>query len=250
MRIPRAFFDGTASPGDVLELSAREAIHIVRVLRRRVGDRVVLVSHSGDIFDAEIIEAVEGPPLVVKVRVARRADADLPPILPWTLGLALVKSDAFELALRMASELGMLRVTALITCRSIVRPREGLQGFEKKAERWRSIAEDAAKQCGRGAPLEIAGPLTFDSFVRDSVCAKRWIAIPSGPVRLSEIVGAGSELPESEFLLGPEGGFTPREVARAREAAFEPLGLPTPVLRTPTAVALIAALGVLGQGRF
>ena len=249
MRIPRVFHDGTASPGEVLELSPREASHLERVLRRGVGDPVRLVSGSEGLHDAEILEAADGLSPRVRVRVTRKAEPDAPPLLPWTLGLALVKAEAFELALRMASELGIHRVAPLVTDRSVVRPQEGFRALEKKAERWKRIAEDAAKQCGRSGPLEVLGAAHLDAFLKNCSCPKRWLAVPSGPVRLLEVVGEGQQLEESAFLVGPEGGFTPVEVARARAAGFEPIGLPTPVLRTPTAVALIAALGALAQGR-
>ena len=56
---------------------------------------------------------------------------------------------------------------------------------------------------------------------------------------------AGTRLFNSSILVGPEGGFSPAEIDRALEAGFQPVGFPTPILRTPTAVAYLAALAAL-----
>ena len=57
--------------------------------------------------------------------------------------------------------------------------------------------------------------------------------------------GSGRGPTEAVFAVGPEGGFTEAEVQAAISAGWRTCGFPTPVLRTPTAVALIAALGLL-----
>jgi len=112
------------------------------------------------------------------------------------------------------------------------------------------IAQEASKQCGRGAPLAVDRIESLESFVQACRSPSKWIAVPSGPERLAELLLRDGPLAEAAVLVGPEGGFTPEEVAKASRAGFEPLGLPTPVLRTPTAVALLGALGVWARMRW
>jgi 16S rRNA (uracil1498-N3)-methyltransferase len=75
-----------------------------------------------------------------------------------------------------------------------------------------------------------------------------WLAQPGAELPpLSDLAGEGA-LGPALFLVGPEGGFSPAEVERALGAGACSIGFPTPVLRTPTAVVLIAALGVVLGG--
>lgn len=253
MRIPRVYLQANLEPGTVVTLPLEEAHHLARVLRRRSGDAVLLISLSG-IFEGEIDNASdasrESGELCVRVRVGGQTRDEVPSVLPWTLAVGVVKGESFDLVLRMASELGVGRVAPLWTARAVVRPGRGSGSVVKKSERWARVAREAAKQCGRAEPLVVAPPYELADFLKE--CGDqdgRWITVPG----VSSLPGwmdgffdrEKGEVAPATFLVGPEGGFTPAEVERALAAGFQPLGFPTPVLRTPTAVALIGALGVL-----
>lgn len=248
MRIPRVYLQAKLEPESTVDLPAEEAHHLVRVLRRRAGDAVLLISLGG-IFEGEIddVSGVSGEQeLRVRVRVRGQTQDDVPRVLPWTLGVGVVKGESFDLALRMASELGVGRVVPLWTARAVVRPTRSAQ----KSERWARVAREAAKQCGRAEPLVVAPPCELADFLEECRDQNaRWITVPAAPPKPgwvdSFFDSDKKEVLPATFLVGPEGGFTPAEVERAIDAGFEPLGFPTPVLRTPTAVALIGALGVL-----
>lgn len=257
MRIPRVYLQANLEPDSTVDLPLQEAHHLVRVLRRRAGDAVLLLSLSG-IFDGEIDDVSgvsrEHGELQVRVRVRGQTQDDVPSVLPWTLGVGVVKGESFDLVVRMASELGVGRVVPLWTSRSVVRPgrssRAASGSVAKKSERWARVAREAAKQCGRAEPLVVAGPCEFADFLQEcSDQNKRWITVPAASARpgwMNILFDRDKrEAAPATFLVGPEGGFTPAEVECAIDAGFESLGFPTPVLRTPTAVALIGALGVV-----
>lgn len=233
-----------------MRLPPAEAFHLARVLRRRPGDSVIVLGAGGEALEAVMDSVAEdrsagADGLRVQVRILGPAALAAPGFLPWKVGLALAKGNAFELAVRMASELGLERIVPVSTARTVVRPESGPRAA-RKLERWARIARESAKQCGRAEPLQVEESRPFDAFLASSAAPRKWIAVPGGPVRLEPLVSeAGGPLSESVFLVGPEGGFTPEELERARASGFKPLGFPTPVLRTPTAVALIAALGVI-----
>jgi 16S rRNA (uracil1498-N3)-methyltransferase len=259
VRIPRVFVPGSVKPGGSVELLPEESHHLVRVLRRSPGDRVLLASGAAGTFAGEIDavrEEASGP--VVVVRVLEEAVAAAPPVLPWVVAAAMVKGEGFEQAIRMACELGLERFVPLATQRTAVHPRAD----SNRVRRWSRLAREAAKQCGRPVPMDVGSPTAFEVFLStwregpsrrapgasETSEARGWILEPSAPFRAAlggpEGRGASSR---AVFLVGPEGGFTPTEVTLATEAGFERLGLPTPVLRTPTAVAIVGALGIVSH---
>jgi 16S rRNA (uracil1498-N3)-methyltransferase len=258
MRTPRVQLpDGISAadhPGALVDLPPAEAHHVARVLRRRAGDPVIVLGAGGEALDAVIDEIMETGPgpgdgARVRIRILGRAAVAAARTLPWTIGLAVVKADAFDLAVRMAAELSLGAIAPLWTERTVVRPESGARDPRRLA-RWERIAREAAKQCGRAQPLRIEEPRTLQAFVDECRAARRWIAVPGGPFRRAALGGEASVAAETAFLVGPEGGFTPAEVDRARAAGFSPVGLPVPVLRAPTAVALLAALGLLEEAFF
>jgi 16S rRNA (uracil1498-N3)-methyltransferase len=267
VRTPRVSVPGGVRAGDRLVLPADEGRHLAVVLRRAPGDPVIILAASGGAHRG-VIEAVDGPGEAARVTVAvgEEAAGEGPPVLPWVAAVALLRGDAFDLAVRMAAELGLEAVLPVITERTVVRgPGRGrVRGAAGKEERWRRTAREAAKQCGREAPLGVLRTRSLadaveawsrdrslpDDFPRGPARRGR-VLVPGGPFRPEDFLGPGGEEPApAVFLIGPEGGFTPGEVARAAAAGFEPVGFPVPVLRTPTAVALLGALGAVARAGF
>lgn len=252
MRTPRIFLPQALRTGEEVPLPLAEAHHLVRVLRRRAGDQVLLIAQGRGIFDGQIasVSDEKGQLQVVVSVLGEVNEVAGAVLLPWTVALGIVKGESFELAIRMATELGLERIIPLWTERTVVRAQAG----SRKSERWERIHQEAAKQCGRAKPLELEAPRKLKDLLDELSSrpsgARKWVAVPFGPFRSSELAtrpggDREEEVPPALFLVGPEGGLTGEEVSSAIKAGFEPLGLPTPVLRTPTAVALIAALGVL-----
>jgi len=258
VRVPRVYVSRLAGRAEV-SLPTEEGHHLVTVLRRGAGDPVVIVSEDGGLYRGHIASARPGAP--VAVTVEGPVDGLLDGI-PWTVAAALTKGESPELAVRMASELGLEGFLPIITERTAVR----WDARSRKLERLERIARESAKQCGRDRPLCLEPPMGFDACLSrwsagqllagkrsgEGPPARGWIADPAGSLRVEDLAagrgkGTGG-LPPALFLVGPEGGFSPGEIARAQAAGFGLLGFPTPVLRAPTAVALIAALGLVLGG--
>jgi len=242
VRIPRARVDAPLRPGERIELPPEEARHLDVVLRRRKGDAVLLLAPSGAWRGSIADTGRSGGGSRVVVEVVGEAPGAEPGGLPWTVACGITRGESFELAIRMASELGLDALLPVLTRRTVVRT----AGPEKR-RRWERIAAEASKQCGRAQPLEVPEPVTFARLV-DGVAggggAAGWIAVPGAalPPRADLEASAGRR---TLFLVGPEGGFDPEEVALAAAAGLREIGFPCPVLRTPTAVALLGALGML-----
>jgi 16S rRNA (uracil1498-N3)-methyltransferase len=244
VRVPRVYVSRPVVPGDSVALDGAEAHHLVHVLRRGDGDAVE-VSGPGGLF-AAVVERLVGETESAEAQVELLIGERLPtvPPVPWAIAVAQVKGQGFELAVRQASELGLAAIASLVSERSVV---QGVSAT--KLERWRRIAQEAAKQSGRTPPLKVGEELTFQEALRGSSGAARFIASPGSPWPGLEVFGgarpavSAPEEPAAFFLIGPEGGFLPGELEAAREAGFCPFGFPTPILRTGTAVAFIAAIG-------
>ena len=242
MRIPRARVEVPLRPGERVELPPEEARHLEVVLRRRKGDPVVLLSPSGA-WRGSIAESERsGGVSRVFVEIVEGAPGEEPGGVPWTVACGIARGESFELAIRMASELGLDALLPVLTRRTVART----AGPEKR-RRWERIAAEASKQCGRARPLEVAEPVTLARLLEGLAGGggqAGWVAVPGAglPPREDLEASAGRR---TLFLVGPEGGLDPDEIGLARAAGLREIGFPCPVLRTPTAVALLGALGML-----
>lgn len=140
--MPRFFVDQQPQDG-VLTLTGENAHHAGRVLRLRVGEGVTLCDGAGMDFDCTV-EAVEKEAVTCRVVSCHAADTE--PKQSITLFMALPKGDKMEFIVQKAVELGVSRIVPYLSKNCVSRPDK----TEKKVERWRKIAAEAAKQCGRG----------------------------------------------------------------------------------------------------
>jgi 16S rRNA (uracil1498-N3)-methyltransferase len=201
------------------------------VLRCREGDEIIVFNARGSERLATIESLRRDRPAVV---LGRALDPLPEPRLRVYLLQALVKSDAMDLIVQKATELGAHAILATHTDFSVVRLKPDRR--PKRLAHWRRIAAGACEQSGRHCPpgLEI-----FDSLAEASA------ALPSDCVRVAFEPGAANSLHGIDaecvcLAIGPEGGFSPAETAWLESMKFMPCSLGPRTLRAETAV--IAAL--------
>lgn len=211
--------------------------HLVRVLRARPGDRVVLFDGAGREADAVVV-AVEGGEATLDAAEPRQA---APATTPITLHLALLKGEKMDWVVQKATELGVARIVPVETAHTVVRLSGERAGT--RAQRWRKIAAEAARQCGRADVPEIDEPTPIEQTLRRPA-----------PVRLFLHETATTPLPPTIagapiwVAVGPEGGFSPAEVEAARAAGWSIVGLGPRVLRAETAALAILAILQFSSG--
>jgi 16S rRNA (uracil1498-N3)-methyltransferase len=220
--------DSTLEAGDALRLPPREARHVLKALRGRDGDVLEVVDADRRLFLAElrgggeayVLEALEAP---------EHEDLDL------SLYQAVPKGGRMDLIVEKATEVGATRIVPLVTERGIVRPRGG------KSERWRRVAEAAARQSLRLRVPEVAEPLSFSEAVRE---VEGGVLLHNAPDL--EPLEAVIRDPASLFV-GPEGGWGEDELRVAEEAGLVLAQLGPYRLRSETAglVAVARARAVL-----
>ena len=216
-------------------MEGEAAHHLGRVLRAQPGQLYEL--SDGERVWLGRIESVG------RDRVQFALVEELPAVQPnldITLLLAVVKFDAFEWAIEKATELGVSTIVPLAAERS---EKALLTAASKRAERWKKILLEASQQSRRvRVPTLQSLRLLDDAFTEDTggvrLCLSERPAAPSLKTALSNANTLSARL-----AIGPEGGWTGRELEVARQNRFSEVSLGRLILRTETAV--IAALASL-----
>jgi len=225
-------------------ITGREAHHIVKVLRMKPGNRLLVCEGEGYEYEGQI-DRIEGDRVFVKIIKVRRSTAEPPLTVILAQGLTK-KMDKFELVVQKSTELGVSRVVPLLTERTVVRLSKDKSGSRR--ERWQKIALEAAKQSQRAKVPGVDFPTDLRTFLeaipRDMLCLMPWEGEQAVSIR--EVLRWEKEnnfRRPAALLIGPEGGFSPEEVDYARRSGAVPVSLGPRILRSETAG--IVALGII-----
>ncbi len=214
--------------------------YLARVLRLRSGDRLVVFDGAGHEADAEVM-VIGDSSLDLRCGALRLAPAARTRV---TLLVAILKGDKTDLVVQKATEIGAARIVPLQTARTVVK----LHGdrANARATRWQTIAEEAARQCGR-SDVPVVRPLqTLAEALRDAVQeTTETLRLVLYEGESERKLGAAIPRPATDvaLLVGPEGGFESNEIEMARAAGFVPVSLGIRLLRAETAA--IAGLAVV-----
>ena len=219
-----------------------QAAHMARVLRAEPGMEADVVA-GGHVFHAEVAAV---SPDEVRFNLVAEVQAD--PALPVTLVVAVYKFDHMEWAIEKATELGVAALAPVIAQRT---EKHLAQAAEKRAERWRRIAHEAAQQSRRSDVPVIHNPTPLATRVRAASETTRIVLAEQERTttlrRLIEdaVEAAGEEMPALEIAIGPEGGWAPAEEALFDANGWRAATLGPRILRAETAA--IAALAVVAS---
>lgn len=206
-------------------LNEEESQHLLKVLRRRAGDRLQITDGQGFIYEAEIAEA--GKKSAVAKILEKKQQPDQRP-LRLHLAIAPTKNvDRFEWLVEKAIEIGVDEITPII-CHFSERKTLRLDRLQK-------IAVSAMKQSLRAQLPKINDLTSFEKLVRAAAEPQKFIAWCSGevaPPHLKNLLRAGEP---ALILIGPEGDFAEAEVLLAQKIGFQEVSLGAARLRTETA---------------
>jgi 16S rRNA (uracil1498-N3)-methyltransferase len=234
---PRFFVEGAHETGARVTLGAGDAHKVAHVLRKHVGERIVVIDSAGSVFEA-IVDSDDG----IFVRLQERADRPSEPAVDVTLAQAVPKGQKMDYVVEKTTELGVAAIVPLHTRRVI-----GSQTGASKIERWRRIARSAAMQSGRTRVPSIAELTQWDDLLPtfgsyDAVLLP-WEGLEPVALRsrLGPLVRGAARI---LLIIGPEGGFAHDEAQAAIDAGATAIALGPRILRTETA-GLIALTAVL-----
>jgi 16S rRNA (uracil1498-N3)-methyltransferase len=252
VRLTRVFVAGELQSGSAVELPRETAAHLIKVLRARSGDEIVLFNGDGREFTGAI-EKAQGARVSASVGAARVIDRESPFVL--TLVQCVPRGDRMDFIVQKATELGIARIVPVLSQRSVVRLDER-QSASKQAH-WRAVAVSACEQCGRNRLPTVDAPQPLLNYLGSlaPAAAAEVLRLVLEPERARRTQGPGrsfdSASPQpvsrAEIAIGPEGGFAAEELDAFDLSGFSRVTIGPRVLRTETAA--IAAIAVL-QARF
>ena len=209
-------------------LEGEEHRHLAKAARVRPGETVWLFDGSGRRFLARV-ETVGEERTTLAVLKAEEPETPRTRVM---LAACLVEARKFDAILEKASELGCSDVLPVESARSLKAPGERA---EKKLERWRRIAREAAKQCKSRFVTEVHPPRPLRDLLREPPAERRIFLSEHGGRPLRDVV-AGRRRPDAVVLLvGPTGGWTEGEERDIRGAGFEAASLGRRILKSETA---------------
>ena len=214
--------------GDRAAITGANARHLAQVLRAKVGQTFEL-AHDGEVRLGTVSEIGDRKVSFTLGEAVAGAHATR----DVAVALAIFKFDRFEWAVEKLTELGIARVTPVIAQRTDAHL---VKAAEKRVERWRRIAHEAAQQSRRLAEPVIEEPVALKRFAAEG--AKILLSENEKNVALATVLGIGPVT----LAIGPEGGWTSEEERWFAEQGWQSASLGSTVLRAETAA--IAAVAV------
>jgi len=226
------------NPG-ALGLAGAEAHHARDVLRMRVGEKLVIFNGRGREITAEIVD-LGGDQIGLK----KLHEAETPPLrCRIVLGQAIPKGKNMDLIMQKAVEIGAAEIAPIISDRTIVHVDS--ESAAQKQSKWQQIAVEAAKQCGQNWLPHVHAPRKISELFSAAAAAESFDlqligSLQPGAQHLKKVLADYSSehqrRPRSVLMLvGPEGDFTPAELALARRNGCQPITLGPIILRVETA---------------
>jgi 16S rRNA (uracil1498-N3)-methyltransferase len=212
----------------------------MKVLRLRAGDFVTVFDNTGWEHEA-IIETLTSERGELKIVESHPSDRE--PSIAINLAVGLTKGEKLDWVIEKATELGVTTIIPFSSNYTV--PKLDGDKIQKRSERWRKIAVSAAKQCGRSRIPEVRSLCSFENFVRESWPETLKLIFWENETEqsLRELFQKCRETKSVLLAIGPEGGFSKREVELASAQGFQSVHMGRRILRAETAA--IAALAVV-----
>lgn len=224
---------------DRVLIEGEEAFHIAKVLKFTKGEIIPVVDGLGNKYKVAISnisqKSVEGD-IITRVRKENE------PLVNITLAPALSAGTKMDLVIEKCTEIGVNAFIPVLTEKSFVKQDKKAKA-QNKTSRWRKVAIAAMKQSLRSYLPKIHEITEFEQILRKThehdLTLIASLDIQSKPIK--EVLNPQNKYKNILLLVGPEGGFTPSELERAREYKTVPVSLGPRRLRTETASIILVS---------
>ncbi len=240
--MPRFFVQKEQVCDGIVTIYGDDAHHISRALRMAVGEQITVCDMQSNEYLCELTDFL---PDRVCARILSCCHSDTEPPYYAHVYQALPKGDKLDSIIQKSVECGASAITTFTSERCVVKMKDGSE--EKKLERRRRIASEAAKQSGRGMLPEVRPTLSFTETIKEAAQADIPIFCYEGETdrTLAQILRQKKtelnmdKLPIVSVVVGSEGGFSKKEANEAKMAGLIPVGLGKRILRTETAASFV-----------
>ncbi|MBQ2966800.1 MAG: 16S rRNA (uracil(1498)-N(3))-methyltransferase [Clostridia bacterium] len=222
----RCFVDFQIYENKEILVSGDEGKHMSRVMRFKPGDSVEVCDGSGYTYPGTITVVTKND---VTVKVGQAVKDDSEPATKVMLFAGLSKGAKMELVIQKSVELGITAVVPVETEFAVAK--------EGKPERWQRIAFEAAKQCKRPTVPKIYDAVSFDEALKmlqdcdAGICAYE----KERTVGITEVLNTVQPGGTCGIFVGPEGGFSEKEIEKLSDGGISVVSLGKRILRTETA---------------
>lgn len=216
----------------IVVLNEEETRHLRDVLRLSVGDQAAVFDGAGREFNC-IIDRIEKRSSRLSL-VSEIAPASPESNLALTVAAAVLPGDKYDLVVQKAVELGVVKFTPIVTGRCEVKSKDAT----RRLNRWRRIAFEASKQCGRAKLMTVGEVMNFEALMGEAAGDEYLL--------FSERDGADFDSvrakPRITAIFGPKGGWEDQELSAARNNKLKIITLGGRTLRAETAAIAISAI--------
>jgi 16S rRNA (uracil1498-N3)-methyltransferase len=234
----RFFLPPESQPtGGLVTVFGSDALHIGYALRMKPGEELVFTREGLDY--RAVITAIERDSVTAKILETTPVNSE--PALTLTLFQAMPKSEKMELIIQKCTELGIYRIVPFISERCVAKPKSP----SAKTERFRKIAEAAAKQSGRGVIPEVTDIIPFREVI-DSI--KSFDTVFFCNENGGKRIRVPKSIKSAALIVGAEGGFSANEIKAVTAAGAQNVTLGRRILRCETAPIAATAIIMYAAG--
>lgn len=233
----RIYQPNAITPNSLIELDDNAFNHMIRVLRMKQGEQIVLFDGSNKVTPATISQ-INKKTVIVQTLTSIIDDRESP--LNIHLGQVLSRGEKMEFTIQKSVELGVNIITPLLSERCGVKL--DVDRLDKKVQQWQKIAQSACEQCGRNIVPVINPIQKLDAWCANLADYTKLTLHPRAihGINQLDLINANIAL-----LIGPEGGLTENEINMTTQHQFIEVLLGPRILRTETAgLTAITALQV------
>ncbi len=234
--MPKFFVPKENIGDEYIKISGEDVLHIRKVLRMRVGEELTLCDSAGYDYTVKIDNLDEKD---ILCKIITRVKCDTEPPVRVVLFQGIPKAAKMDYIIQKSTELGVSEIVPCSLARCVAKAEGG-----KKTLRWQKIAEEAAKQSGRGVIPKVHDPVGLDKAIE----MMSTLEFGFVPYECEENTSIKSVLTRNEngksvgFIIGPEGGFDKSEIDKLESAGITPVSLGKRILRTETAGEAVLAM--------
>ncbi len=228
------FVEGNSISGNICTIKGDDVKHIYKVLRLKEGDRVNINNCSGSEYIGEILEVSK---MEVRAKIIEKVELNNESKVKVHLFQGLPKAAKMDLIAQKCTELGISKITPIITDRVVVKGNETSEF--KKVDRWNRIALEACKQSKRSIIPTINQPIDFEPLLEE-LASYDLVVVPyenqeNQGIKYVKSKVANKKIENVAIIIGPEGGFEESEIEALKNIGSYIVTLGPRILRTETA---------------